>query len=114
LGDNNGNEHRSLRDNLEACKTPVIKVTCGKCGMELLIHAPMVTINADFYRAVMILTPTWSLDERICPGCGTAYAPAFKGMPSVEWVEVPAPELQEKSRIIQPNMLLKPDFNPGG
>lgn len=110
MADDNGNERQSVRQTLDACKPPIIKVTCCKCGMELHIHAPMVTKNADFYGATMVMTPTWSLDERICSGCGTVYAPSFKGMPQIEWVEVSAPKNLEQSRIIQPGMVLKPGF----
>lgn len=116
MADNNGNETvgTKIRKAEQGCKAPVIDVTCGKCGAKLRFHAPVIVKKVDFFVTTIVISPTYSLDERICPGCGTAYAPDVSHLPVIGWSAVQPPEHKEPSRIIMPGMGLPPGWDPRG
>ncbi len=74
----------------------LVAIACGKCGTRYRVHAPgMMRMNSAACSQALLF-PTWSVDERICPGCGTLNAPAI-GNVQLVWVPM---EAKEPSRII--------------
>jgi hypothetical protein len=102
-----GNGSRKV-ENLDVFNPPRIELTCGKCGTVFSVHSPQMEQSVTLVATVITITPSWSLNERICPGCKSVYAPAIKNVPEIVWSEVQIPEMAEQKRIIQPNGVFPP------
>jgi hypothetical protein len=83
------------------------KLKCAKCGTDFEVHEPVMTQLLNSYMAQLTICPSWSIDERECPGCGAFYGPVM-AEPKVQWVLAPKPDKKEEKRIIVPNLSVVP------
>jgi hypothetical protein len=51
------------------------EIQCPKCQTKMRIHVHLMATVHDGHMSQVTLLPSWSTDERICPGCGSMIAP---------------------------------------
>lgn len=74
-----------------------VEVKCGKCGNTYRVHAPLMMMQVNPAFTQVLIIPSWSIDERICPFCKTMNAPMI-GQPKIGWTA-----LEKKSTIAKPS-----------
>lgn len=82
-----------------------IELNCGKCGQKMRLHKPNMTRMDDGAISVVIMSPSWSPEERKCPGCGYIVAPVFAQELPIAWMALPPAQKQPNNRIIAPGPL---------
>lgn len=73
-----------------------------ECGTEFTVHDPYAVTVTNEAVYSMTLVPSWSISERVCPGCKKVYVPVVVD-PKIVWgAPQNQPTPQEKSRIVSP------------
>lgn len=92
-------------------ETDTIDIKCAGCGASMRVHKPMLLRQANPGVAIVVLYPSWSVDERICKSCKTLTSPVLSKV-EVAWVAFKPGPPQEERRILVPGMQLPPNLNP--
>lgn len=108
-----GEKKVSYREMVERTKSPAFPVKCPHCGSVVEIHAPRICKTIEFWGSSIMFTPSFSMNERVCPGCGIGFAPTLEVIPPIVWVTIEVPEVlrqpePERSSIIIPKLNFDP------
>jgi hypothetical protein len=83
----------------------LLNIKCARCGTDMQIHQPYLLRTDNGFVSQITLIPSWSVDERICPACGSINSPILPQELALGWAAFEAPKQLEQNRIIKPGAL---------